>query len=110
MIDFYKLLKTRRSIRQFQDKKVPLETIREIIQRPFHFILLEVVFDFQSSRENLTGLILHGLYFGLDRRILGEQLGGWSPYDEMDHVKPAGFPGVERVHEANILRDIRIGA
>ena len=31
MTDFFELLQTRRSIRQFEDREVPLETIREII-------------------------------------------------------------------------------
>ena len=32
MADFFDLLKTRRSIRDYQEKKVPLELIREIIK------------------------------------------------------------------------------
>ena len=32
MTDFFELLQTRRSIRQFEDKDVPVETIREIIE------------------------------------------------------------------------------
>ena len=52
MTDFSELLKTRRSIRQFEDKEVPLETVREIIKecclapsaanrQPWKFIIVQ---------------------------------------------------------------------
>jgi len=52
MTDFFELLKTRRSIRQFQDKEVSLETIQEIIEecclapsaanrQPWKFIVIQ---------------------------------------------------------------------
>ncbi|MBW2635868.1 MAG: nitroreductase family protein, partial [Deltaproteobacteria bacterium] len=52
MADFFELLKTRRSIRQFEDREVSLETIREIIResclapsaanrQPWKFIIIQ---------------------------------------------------------------------
>ena len=52
MTDFFELLKTRRSIRQFQEKEVPLETIKNIIKesclapsaanrQPWKFIIIQ---------------------------------------------------------------------
>ncbi|MBW2176533.1 MAG: nitroreductase family protein [Deltaproteobacteria bacterium] len=52
MADFFELLKTRRSIRQFEDREVSLETIREIIResclapsaanrQPWKFIIVQ---------------------------------------------------------------------
>ena len=72
MIDFSELLQTRRSIRQFEDKVVPLDTIREIIEesclapsaankQPWKFIvvsnkdLIKRLSD--ESKKNILALI-----------------------------------------------------
>ena len=71
-VDFFDLLKKRRSIREFEEKEVPLETIREIISesclapssgngQPWRFLivnnrdLIKRLSD--NSKENLLSLI-----------------------------------------------------
>lgn len=72
MADFFELLKTRRSIRSFQDRKVPLELVREIIRdtcmapssgngQPWKFIIVNnqewIRKLSDESKTNLVSLI-----------------------------------------------------
>jgi len=72
MTDFFELLKKRRSIRDFEDKKVPLEIIKEIIKesclapssangQPWRFIIVnnkDVIKSLSDdSKKNLISLI-----------------------------------------------------